>query len=233
MLDREDARSRRPRLCDDAEMYNPSQFAEKRPEVLAETIAQHPLASLITVGRDGNIVASHIPLLLDPADGPLGTLRGHMARANSQWQETAPDSEALAIFRGPQHYISPNWYPTKSEHGKVVPTWNYVVVHARGRIRFPDDPTWLLRNVSALTDHQERGVETPWRVTDAPPDYTQGLLRAIVGVELEITHLEGKWKVSQNRGEADRQGVISGLRATSTDVGSAMATLVDRTLKRA
>lgn len=189
-------------------MYNPSHFVETRADVLAAAIERNPLATLVTLGPDARIDASHIPLLYfrDP-----GVLRGHMAKANPQWRDAIPSSEALAIFAGPSHYISPSWYAAKEDHGKVVPTWNYVVVHARGRIEFVHDPEWLLANVSALTDSQEGAREEPWSVDDAPSDYIQGLLKGIVGIEFTITSLEGKWKVSQNRGKADRESVAAAM----------------------
>ncbi len=191
-------------------MYNPASFVETRLDVIASAIEQHPLATLVTLGPPAHISASHLPLLFY-ASSTIGTLRGHMARANPQWVDFQAGSEALAIFAGPHHYVSPNWYPSKQEHGKVVPTWNYVVVHARGQLTFHEDPRWLLANVNALTDSQERQLAGPWKVSDAPPDYIDGMLRAIVGVELTITSLEGKWKVSQNRPEEDRKGVMAAL----------------------
>ena len=191
-------------------MYNPSHFREERPEILRAAIAQHPLATLVTIGVDG-LCASHIPLLYDPADGPYGTLRGHMARANQQWNTLQPDASALAIFRGPQQYISPSWYAAKQKHGKVVPTWNYVIVEAAGPLRVIEDPAWLLENVRALTTSQEQSRDTPWKVEDAPADYIAGLLKAIVGVEMKIQRWEGKWKMRQNRPAEDRAGIIEAL----------------------
>ncbi|HEY3443762.1 MAG TPA: FMN-binding negative transcriptional regulator [Paludibaculum sp.] len=193
-------------------MYNPAYFQESRPDILAGAIAAHPLATLVTSGAAG-LQASHIPLLYTPGESTPGTLRGHMARANPHWRDAVPPCEALAIFSGPQHYISPNWYPSKHEDGKVVPTWNYVVVHAHGTLSIRDDPQWLLANVSALTDHHEDASPTPWRVSDAPPAYIEGLLKAIVGIELTITRWEGKWKLSQNRSTPDRAAVAAGLAA--------------------
>lgn len=193
-------------------MYCPAPFQEIRPEVLEAAIANYPLATLVTIGAQG-IGASHLPLLHHSAGDAPGVLRGHLARANPQWQEYLPESEALAIFNGPQHYITPGWYPSKQEHGRVVPTWNYVTVHVRGKLTFHTDPAWLLENVRALTDSQEAANQPPWRVSDAPEDYIGKMLGAIVGVELRIGGWEGKWKLSQNRPEADRQGVIGGLEA--------------------
>ncbi|HEY6987827.1 MAG TPA: FMN-binding negative transcriptional regulator [Bryobacteraceae bacterium] len=206
-------------------MYNPASFAETRPEIIEAAMASHPLATLVTAGS-GGLEASHLPLLYYPAESGRGVLRGHMARANPQWREVLPGSEALAIFGGPQHYISPNWYPSKQEHGKVVPTWNYVVIHAHGPLKIRNEPEWLLENVRALSDVHESASETPWRVADAPPEFIANLLKAIVGVELTITRLEGKWKVSQNRPIADRHGVIRGLESIASSDADAMAALV-------
>jgi transcriptional regulator len=187
-------------------MYNPAAFRETRPEVLREAIATHPLAILVTTGTRG-LDATHLPMIY----GDDGVLRGHIAKANPQWQEYTPNSEALAIFSGPQHYITPNWYPAKREHGRVVPTWNYVAVHARGNLIFHHDPEWLRGFVTALTDEHERSSASPWRVADAPAEYIDAQLRAIVGVELRVSGIEGKWKLSQNRPDADIEGVIEGL----------------------
>ena len=207
-------------------MYIPALFLETRPEVIRAAIEHHPLATLITVGTEG-IAASHLPLLFDPTEGPHGVLRGHLARANPQWKTHQPQYEALAIFSGPEHYISPTWYPSLREHGKVVPTWNYVVVHARGQLSFTEDRAWLLRNVSALTDAHERTIDPPWRVADAPPEFIDHMLQAIVGVELKITRLEGKWKVSQNRPVADRQGVVQALEKLESEMAGEIARLVN------
>lgn len=191
-------------------MYSPAAFREVRPELLAAAIATHPLAALVTSGADG-LQASHIPLILSPAEATPGILRGHMARANPHWRDAVPPCEALAIFSGPQHYVSPNWYPSKERDANVVPTWNYVVVHAHGTLAIHDDPQWLLANVTLLTDRHEASSPAPWHVSDAPQDYIGNLLKAIVGVELTITRWEGKWKLSQNRDPADRAGVAAAL----------------------
>ncbi|MBM3736903.1 MAG: FMN-binding negative transcriptional regulator [Acidobacteria bacterium] len=197
-------------------MYNPAHFAETRPGFPGESIARYPLATLITTGQ-GGLDANHIPMIWVPG-GEHGILRGHVARANPVWKDAS--TEALAVFHGPQHYISPSWYPSKREHGKVVPTWNYAVVHAHGTVRFPEDPDWLLATVTALTDAAERINPDPWRVTDAPQDYIAGLLRAIAGVELTITRIEAKWKASQNRSPADREGVAAALRELGADAAA-------------
>lgn len=212
-------------------MYNPSAFRETRSEVIEAAIAAHRLAALITIGTAG-LDASHIPLLYSPAEGGLGVLRGHIAKANSQWKEHLPGTEALAIFSGPQHYISPVWYPAKREHGKVVPTWNYITVHAHGSIEFKHEPEWLLKNVHALTDAQEASMEAPWSVEDAPADYIQSQLNAIVGVELTVTKLEGKWKLGQNRSAADLEGVVAGLQELDLADACEMAKAVKAALTK-
>lgn len=205
-------------------MYVPRPFAEDRVEVLHATIREAGLSTLVTLGA-GAIAVSHIPLLLEPEPGPLGRLVGHVARANSQWKSTPDGSAALAVVLGPDGYVSPSWYATKRQTGRVVPTWDYVAVHAHGTIRFFDDRERLLDVVARLTDRHEHARAAPWKVADAPPDYLDGLLAAIVGVELTITRLEGQWKASQNKAEADRRGVEEGLR----EIGNgAMADLVRR-----
>jgi transcriptional regulator len=191
-------------------MYLPDHFAEPRLDVLHQTLRTAGLATLVSAGP-GGLDASHLPLLLDPAPAPLGRLLGHLARANPQWQATPAGSEVLAVFLGPDAYVTPSWYATKRETGRVVPTWNYLAIHAHGRIRFFDEADHLRDLVTRLTDREERRRVTPWKVSDAPSDYIEGLLGSIVGVEVTLTRLEGKWKASQNRGEADRRGVAEGL----------------------
>ena len=178
----------------------------------------HPLAAVITLGQSG-LDANHLPLDFDPEPSPLGTLRGHVSRANGMWREASKDVDTLAIFQGPNAYISPSWYPSKHESGgRAVPTYNYIVVHAYGRIRFIEDAEWLRAHVTKLTDRFEAGSAEPWKVTDAPPDFIDGLLKGIVGFELEVTRLAGKWKMSQNRSEADRRGVVEGLGVSNDAV---------------
>lgn len=205
-------------------MYVPPHFAETRPEQLQALMRAHPLATVVAATADG-LDANHLPLLLAAAAGPLGTLYGHVARANPVCR-LPQDSQVLAIFTGPDHYISPNWYPSKQENGRVVPTWNYVAVHAHGRLRTVDDPAWLRANLDALTAQQEAAQAAPWSIADAPPEFIERLLGTIVGIEIEITQLVGKWKVSQNQPEQNRQGVASGLAATTCPAAAAMATLV-------
>ena len=197
-------------------MYTPRAFAlDDLPEI--HQLIQHTrLAQLITLGENG-LQASHLPLLLNPDEGPNGTLYGHLAKANPQWRELQNGSEALVIFAGADAYISPAFYPAKAEHGKVVPTWNYIAVHAYGTPEVFSDAERLLKVVTALTDRHESGRAQPWRVSDAPADYIDGMLKAIVGFALPIERLVGKRKLSQNRSAADMAGVRDGL-AASADV---------------
>lgn len=197
-------------------MYIPPLFREDELPVLHETMRQAGLATLVTMGADG-MEASHVPLLLDPSPAPHGTLLGHIARANPQWRRVAAGVPALAIFLGPDAYVSPSWYPTKAETGKVVPTWNYVAVHAYGAIEFFDDKARLLDLVTRLTEQHEGARASPWAVSDAPADYIEGMLGAIVGFAVPIDRLEGKWKMSQNRPAEDRAGVVAGLAAEGGD----------------
>lgn len=194
-------------------MYLPSAF---RQDDLAELHAQmqaSPFALLTSAGAAG-VQASHLPLLLAPDEGEFGTLYGHFARANPHWRDLQGGAEALAVFSGPDAYISPGWYPAKAEHGKVVPTWNYIAVHARGPVELIEEPERLLQIVSRLSDQHESGRERPWAVSDAPREYIDSMLRAIVGFALPIRRLEGKWKLGQNRSAADQQGVRDGLAAS-------------------
>lgn len=207
-------------------MYQPKHFEESRPEVLHALIAAHPLASLITV-QSGLPCSDEIPFMF-AADQP-NTLRAHVARANPLWRRAA-NTSVLVVFRGPQTYITPSWYAARAEHGKVVPTWNYVVVQARGTLRVVDDAEWLHAQVTALTHAQEEHRAAPWQVSDAPEDYLAQMLRAIVGIEVSVETLTGKWKVSQNRNTADRAGVDVGLRQEPGFAGANMADLITQTL---
>jgi len=192
-------------------MYVPSHFKEDRPEVLRDIIRNTGLAVLVSMTPDG-LLASHVPLLLDPEPAPYGTLIGHFARQNPHGRVTHPDAqESLAIFQGPEGYITPSWYATKQETGKVVPTWNYVAVHAYGRLQIIDDPDRLLAIVTRLTDRHESARHEPWAVSDAPADFVRGMLKGIVGFALPVSRLEGKVKMSQNRPPADQHGVVAGL----------------------
>jgi transcriptional regulator len=211
-------------------MYQPRHFEQNDPAILQALMQAHPLASLVRQAPDGSLSADHIPLMYDAADGEHGTLRGHVARANPLWHELAAGAPVLAIFQGPQAYVSPGWYPSKQEHGKVVPTWNYAVVHAHGRFHAKDDPLWLRAFLQRLTARHEGMRTQPWSIDDAPADFTTQLLKAIVGIEIPLHRLEGKWKVSQNRSAADRAGVAEGLAGEAQDAStSAMAALVRST----
>jgi transcriptional regulator len=210
-------------------MYMPTHFQEDRVDVLHALIREHPLAALVTLGSDG-LFASHIPLEIDSEPAPFGTLRGHVARGNPQWRDFRPETEALAIFQGPTSYVSPSWYPTKRETGKVVPTWNYAVVHARGPLVVHDDPAWLGALVRRLTAGQERRFAEPWQVGDAPAEFIERQLKAIVGIEIPLARLDGKWKMSQNRTPADREGVVRNLGRLGDDESRAVAALVRATL---
>jgi transcriptional regulator len=206
-------------------MYVPKHFEETGVEILHELIRAHPMAALVTLTPDG-LDANHIPFEIDPEPAPFGTLRGHVARANVLWRDFAREVQALAIFQGPDTYISPSWYPTKQETGRVVPTWNYAVVHAHGPLRVIEDRSWLREFVERLTNRHEASRSDPWNVTDAPADYLDKQLGAIVGLEMPITRLIGKWKVSQNRPARDQDGVVEGLLQEGRESATAMAGLV-------
>ena len=207
-------------------MYNPPHFEETRVDVMHGLLRQAPLATVVALAADG-MFANHLPLELDPAPPPLGLLRGHVSRANRFWRDASPDGDVLAIFEGPRAYVSPTWYASKAETGRVTPQWNYIVVHAYGRPRFTEDRTWLAAHVARLTAQHEANRPQPWRVGDAPADYIERLLGNIVGFELPITRLIGKWKLSQNRSAADREGVADGLRQSGDTASLAMADLMD------
>jgi len=207
-------------------VYLPGHFAESRLEALHELIAAHPLAMLVTLGPDG-IAANHIPLLLDPSRGEFGTLIGHVARNNDLWREGFHEGESLAVFGGPKAYISPNWYAAKAETHEVVPTWNYAVVQAYGSLVIHDDEKWVRGVVGRLTKAMEASQPMPWKMADAPAAYLTGMLANIVGIEIPVTRMVGKWKVSQNRSEADRATAAAGLRSTGDPGDSAMADLVE------
>ncbi|MGZ9712313.1 FMN-binding negative transcriptional regulator [Glaciimonas sp. GNP009] len=212
-------------------MYLPKHFAEPSVEVMHDLIRAHPLSTLITMTADG-IEANHIPLLLSAQPGPFGTLYGHVARANPLWQIYQKECEILAVFSGPNAYISPTWYATKKEHGKVVPTWNYAVTHAYGTLRVIDDAVWLRSHLTALTANNEANLPTPWAVEDAPYDYTEKMISAVVGIEITITRLIGKWKVSQNQSTQNRATVIEALNTSGGAQAVSMAMLIRDAAKK-
>jgi transcriptional regulator len=199
-------------------MYQPAHHREDRLDVQHRLIESHPLGLLISMGPDG-LLANAIPFLLQKSVGPFGTLQAHLARANAQWRNL-DGQNILAVFQGPQSYISPSHYETKRETGKVVPTWNYAIVQARGVARLRDDASWLDAQINALTNGHEGHRDHPWEVGDAPRSYIESQLRGIVGIEIEINAIEGKWKVSQNRAEADRRGVAEGLANQAPDMAA-------------
>jgi transcriptional regulator len=213
-------------------MYTPHHFEEPHIEVMHELMRARPLATLVTL-TSGGLDANHIPLHLADAPAPFGTLRGHVARANPLWRDFAKDVAVLAIFHGPDSYITPSWYATKRETGKVVPTWNYAVVHAYGALRIIDDPAWVRAQLEALTAHNEAGFAHPWAVSDAPYEYTEKLIGNIVGFEIVITKLTGKWKVSQNQPAQNQASVIAGLSNSDLHDAEAMAALVAANAKNA
>jgi transcriptional regulator len=193
-------------------LYVPEHFRETRIEVLRGLVERYPLGTLVAVTSEG-ITANHIPMQLLAAAGGPGLLRGHIARANPLWRLLENGAPVLAVFIGPDHYVSPSWYPSKREHGKAVPTWNYATVHVHGHIRFIDDAGWLRSLVESLTDEHEQGIVNRWRISDAPADFIAGMVRAIVGFEIQASTIEGKVKASQNRSAADRTGVAEALLA--------------------
>ena len=195
-------------------MYNPGHFVESRIDVLHDLVRAHPLATLITLSQ-GGLVANYIPMLVRQDGSEFGALVGHVARANPVWSATDFEVPALACFQGAQAYISPSLYATKQEHGKVVPTWNYVVVQASGTLTIHDDPVWVRAQVTELTQKQEASRAEPWAVDDAPRDYTDMMLRALVGISIPIAMLIGKWKVSQNQVAANQATVVQGLAQSS------------------
>lgn len=210
--------------------YLPPHFEENDTAVLHALVREHPLATWI-VQHHGELLVNHIPFLLDPDRGEYGTLVGHVARANPVWQALAEGAGSLAVFTGPQAYVSPNWYPSKHAHGKAVPTWNYAIVHAHGVPLAFEDPQRVLDVVTRLTQTHEAGQARPWQVADAPADYIANLLKVIVGIEIPVQRWVGKWKVSQNRPSADQQGVAAGLNGQGSDAAARMATLVQNRIK--
>ncbi len=207
-------------------MYCPEIFAEQRPEVLQALVQDHPLAILVT--RDGErLEANHIPLLLSVDAGSM-SLHGHLARANPLWRDQPADGEVLVIFQGPQLYISPSWYATKKETGRVVPTWNYIVAHVYGSLQIHDDPAWIRQQMGSLTAQQEASLAEPWQVADAPRDFTERLIQQVTGIEIPITRWLGKWKVSQNQPGENQESIWENLKALGEPQSQAMAGAVRR-----
>lgn len=209
-------------------VYLSDHFAETRPEAIRRLIAERPLATLVTLGPEG-IAANHIPLLLDATRSEFGTLIGHVARNNDVWREGHHAGASLAVFGSADAYVSPTWYPTKQKTHEVVPTWNYAVVHAYGELIVHDDEKWVRGVVGRLTKAMEAAQPAPWKMADAPPDYVKGMLESIVGIEIPVSRFVGKWKVSQNRSDADRTGAVAGLRSSGDPGDADMADLIEAT----
>ncbi|WP_112663212.1 FMN-binding negative transcriptional regulator [Microvirga flavescens] len=207
-------------------MYQPPHFREDRLDVQHALMRAHPFGMLVTLGSEG-LVANPVPFILDASASEKGTLRAHLSRANPQWRDFDAAREALVIFQGADSYITPSWYETKRETGKVVPTWNYAIVQAYGTMKVMDDLEWLTRQTEALTAQHEASQPQPWAASDAPASYIAAHMKGIVGIEIEISRIEGKWKVSQNRPQADIAGVAEGLRATEGEAAQRMADLVE------
>ena len=210
-------------------MYLRSAFEETRVDVLHAHVRAHPLGTFVTV-VDGDITIDHFPFLISAEGGELGSLHGHIPRANAVWQSLDGEARAVVVFQGADSYITPSWYPSKLEHGRVVPTWNYAVVQASGRPRAIDDSEWLLAHLNALTDRHEAERAEAWKVADAPADFIERMVTQLVGIEMPIDSLVGKWKLSQNRPETDRRGVAAGLRERGDDAAIEMAQLVEAAL---
>jgi transcriptional regulator len=208
-------------------MYTPKDFRVDDLAILHADMRQNTLATLISITSTG-LVATHLPLLLDEHRGPNGTILGHVSRANLQWQQSDPTAEALIIFTGPDTYVTPSWYPAKQETGRVVPTWNYAAIHVYGKLTFFEDPERLRDIVTRLTNQHEAAFPQPWQVTDAPPNFIDSQLKAIVGFELPILRIEGKRKFNQNRSAEDRAGVINGLRALNDPRKTEVADLMQQ-----
>ncbi len=207
-------------------VYLPPHFAETDTGAMHELIRAFPLGTLVTLGADG-LAANHIPFVLDTRTGEHGRLLAHVARSNAVWHDHAPDQDALVVFQAADAYISPNWYPTKPETHRVVPTWNYAIVHASGPIVVHDDEKWVRGQAGMLTKQQEASQTVPWKMADAPPPFTQEQLGQIVGIEIPISRLIGKTKASQNRNDRDRVGAIAGLRETGDAGDTAMANVME------
>ena len=206
-------------------MFQPAIFKEDRLNVMHDLMRTHPFATLIS-SATGELTADHIPMILHDDEGEQGVLRGHVSVGNPLFTDTDGALNVLAVFQGPQTYITPSWYASKQEHGKVVPTWNYAVVHARGTLTFNRDESWLLRHLHDLTQQHEGHRPNPWAVSDAPKDFVKRQLHGLVGFEIQVSNIDGKWKVSQNKNEADKTGVASGLLDENTVDASAISRFV-------
>ena len=212
---------------EDNPVYITKQYEQSNLSDLHAHIEGRPLGTWVTIG-DSGLVANHIPFLIDSQRGEFGTLVGHVAKANPVWRSLTGEKESIVIFQGPEAYISPSWYASKNEHGKVVPTWNYAVVHAHGSAQAIHDRAWLMQLVERLTARHESYRAAPWKVSDAPADYISRRIDAIVGIEIPIRRIEGKWKASQNQPQADKRGIIAGLDGEARSGSAQMARLVEK-----
>jgi len=208
-------------------MYLPHYFEENRLSELHGLIQTHPLATIAIVA-DGEVFTAHLPMLITRDDGEFGTLHAHMPRSDLMWQQFVHASDAVAIFQGEQTYVSPNWYPSKQATGKQVPTWNYAVVHVHGKPRAIEDADWLFAHLNEMTDAQEAGQRLPWRVTDAPRNFIDKLMGAIVGIEMPIKRIKGKWKMNQDETREDQLGVATNLRAKKDETSLILAEMVEQ-----
>ena len=208
-------------------MFQPPVFREDRPEVMRELMLAHPFATFVSAAT-GVLTADHVPLVWHENKGEHGALRGHIARSNPLFRQTKGPMEVLTIFQGPQSYVTPSWYASKQEHGKVVPTWNYVVVHVRGTLQFTQETSWLLQHLNDLTAQHESPRREPWKVSDAPDDFIARQLKGLVGFEIEIKDLQGTWKVSQNKALADWTGVRDGLQKSGNPDAAAIGALMHK-----
>jgi transcriptional regulator len=212
-------------------MHRPDHFRIEDVQEMHALMRARPFAALVSAGASG-LYGTHLPTVLKD-EGSYGTIECHLARANPHWKDLAEGGEAMMIFQGPEGYITPNWYATKAQTGKAVPTWNYAIVHAYGRPAIMKEKEWLLRHVTELSEQQERTEAHPWKVSDAPESYIDVMLRGIIGFRFEVTRLEGKWKMSQNREPQDRIGVIDGLKARASGDDLEIAEAVTRNMTRA
>jgi len=206
-------------------MFKPPMFVEEREEVIHDLIHSNSFGTLISL-EDGELAADHLPLLFKPHLGEKGVLHAHISKGNSLLKKHEAGQKVMVIFHGTHHYISPSWYASKAEHEKVVPTWNYAVVHVHGTLKIIEDHDWLLNHINEQTDANEQHYETPWKVSDAPEKYIEGQLKGIVGVEIEITRFEGKWKMSQNKNTADKKGIVKGLSDEDNDSAKKMSEMI-------
>ncbi len=211
-------------------MYTPAYHAFNDIDQMYAHIAKYPLGAWVCHVR-GQLIANHLPFVRDAQHGSHGRLVAHVSRANPVWRELAEGAPSVVMFMGPSAYITPSWYPGKRQHGKVVPTWNYVTVHVHGMARAINDARWILEALNRLTDAQEAKQAQPWKVADAPPEYIDKLLKAVVGIEITIDRIEGRLKVSQDKAEPDRRGIVEGLRQGTDTLGHVLAGLVSLGVK--